>query len=268
MLANWYGVQPCLLTTCSAGSPRMHSCVQVMWPQPSLALRWTGQLPSLSGHFRLLLWNNHNYVVVVDRFFIQHYSPLSSRLIALACDPTWVTSFLLHAFEYPQSWVVYVLTVLTRLVPHETAAFSVRSVYTIQPCTVSLHAKPHISKVHACLAVTCHLHLWQNDQELWPATVVTQGWNRYQNKSMESWPWRIKLSHHSCRDSNLRRFNHESGTLTTELSHSPIVSVLPSSQQQQNYKKMNKNTISSALNNNNWKKMETWFLLLRNYANI
>ena len=70
MLANWYGVQPCLLTTCSAGSPRMHSCVQVMWPKPSLALRWTGQLPSLSGHFRLLLWNNHNFVVVVDCFYI------------------------------------------------------------------------------------------------------------------------------------------------------------------------------------------------------
>ena len=36
-----------------------------------------------------------------------------------------------------------VLTVLAWLVPHETAAISARSVYTIQPCTVSLHAKPH-----------------------------------------------------------------------------------------------------------------------------
>ena len=36
-----------------------------------------------------------------------------------------------------------VLTALAWLVPHETAAISARSVYTIQPCTLSLHAKPH-----------------------------------------------------------------------------------------------------------------------------
>ena len=36
-----------------------------------------------------------------------------------------------------------VLTALAWLVPHETAAISARSVYTIQPCTMSLHAKPH-----------------------------------------------------------------------------------------------------------------------------
>ena len=27
--------------------------------------------------------------------------------------------------------------------PHETVAIAARSVYTIQPCTMSLHAKPH-----------------------------------------------------------------------------------------------------------------------------
>ena len=38
-----------------------------------------------------------------------------------------------------------VLTALVWLVPHETAAVSARSVYTIQPCTMSFHAnfKPH-----------------------------------------------------------------------------------------------------------------------------
>ena len=36
-----------------------------------------------------------------------------------------------------------VLTALAWLVPHETTAISARSVYTIQPCTMSLHAKPH-----------------------------------------------------------------------------------------------------------------------------
>ena len=33
-------------------------------------------------------------------------------------------------------------------------------------------------KVHACLAVTCHLHLWQNDRDLLLATAVTPGMER------------------------------------------------------------------------------------------
>ena len=39
--------------------------------------------------------------------------------------------------------------------------------------------------VHACLAVTCHLHFWQNDWDLSRATAVTQGRNRYRNKSAQ-----------------------------------------------------------------------------------
>ena len=34
-----------------------------------------------------------------------------------------------------------------------------------------------------CLAVTCHLHCWQNDRDLLRATAVTRGWNGYPNKS-------------------------------------------------------------------------------------
>ena len=33
------------------------------------------------------------------------------------------------------------------------------------------------------LAVTCHLHFWQNDLGLLRATAVTRGWNGYRNKS-------------------------------------------------------------------------------------
>ena len=43
--------------------------------------------------------------------------------------------------------------------------------------------KSHIRKVYACLAVTCHLHFWQNDRDFLRATVVTWGWNGYRNKS-------------------------------------------------------------------------------------
>ena len=43
--------------------------------------------------------------------------------------------------------------------------------------------KIHIRKVYACLAVTCHLHFWQNDRDFLRATVVSRGWNGYRNKS-------------------------------------------------------------------------------------
>ena len=118
------------------------------------------------------------------------------------------------------------LTALTWLVPHETAAVSACSVYTIQPCSMSLHAN-HIRNVHACLAVTYHLHFWQNDQDLSRATAVTRGWNDTEIRvSTESRPWRRKFSRRSSRDSNPRPFNHESGALTTELSP-PLPSLTP-----------------------------------------
>ena len=41
----------------------------------------------------------------------------------------------------------------------------------------------HIRKVYTCLAVTCHLHFWQNDRHLLRATAVARGWNGYRNKS-------------------------------------------------------------------------------------
>ena len=73
-----------------------------------------------------------------------------------------------------------VLTALAWLVPHETAAISARSVYTIQPCHFM---QSHIRKVYASIAVTCHLHFWRNDRGLLRATAVTRGWNGYRNKS-------------------------------------------------------------------------------------
>jgi len=91
-------------------------------------------------------------------------------------------------------------------------------------CTPYNHApchfmQNHIHKVHACLAVTCHLHFWQNDWGLLRAAAVTQGGTNAEIRvSTESWPWRRKFSRHSCRDSNPSPFDHESGTLTTELS--------------------------------------------------
>ena len=41
--------------------------------------------------------------------------------------------------------------------------------------------------------------------------------------STESWPWRRKFTSRSCRDLNPQPFDHESCTLTTELSPPPII---------------------------------------------
>ena len=41
----------------------------------------------------------------------------------------------------------------------------------------------HIHKVYVCLAVTCHLHFWQNDWDLLRATAITRELNGYRNKS-------------------------------------------------------------------------------------
>ena len=75
-----------------------------------------------------------------------------------------------------------VLTALAWLVPHETAAISARSVYTKQPC-VTLCKATYVRCMRAYLAVTCHLHFWQNDRHLLRATAVTRGWKGYRNKS-------------------------------------------------------------------------------------
>ena len=61
----------------------------------------------------------------------------------------------LHSHVILHEWIAFystfltihwsgVLTVLAWLVPHDTATISACSVYTIQPCTMSLHAKPHM----------------------------------------------------------------------------------------------------------------------------
>ena len=85
-------------------------------------------------------------------------------------------------------------------------------------CTSYNHApchfmQSHIRKVYACLAVTCHLHFCGN---------TGGGMDTEIRVSTESRPWRRKFSRRSCRDSNPRPFNHESGALTTELSPPPL----------------------------------------------
>ena len=108
------------------------------------------------------------------------YSPLSSRLNALlshVIQPKCVTSIFTASF-LTFTEVVYLqrCLVVTWLVPHETVAFSAYSVYTIQLCTMSRHfMQSHIRSVFACLAVTCHVHFWQNDRDHLRVTAVKEG---------------------------------------------------------------------------------------------
>ena len=133
-----------------------------------------------------------------------------------------MTSFIAHFFNIHRSSV---LTALAWLVPHETAAVSAQVLctpYNHAPCHFM---QSHIHNVCACLAVTCHLHLWQNDRDLLRATAVTRGGTDTEIRvSAESRPWRRQFSRRSSRDSKPRPFDHKSGALTTELSP-PLVTV-------------------------------------------
>jgi len=111
--------------------------------------------------------------------YIALFSALLSRLTALACGSTWVTSFIARFLNIHWSGV---LTALAWWVLHETAAISAQVLYTPYNHAPCHFMQSHIHKVYVCLAVTCHLHLWQNDRDLLRATVVMQGWNRYWNK--------------------------------------------------------------------------------------
>ena len=75
-----------------------------------------------------------------------------------------------------------------------------------------------ICKIHVCLALTCHLHFWQNDWDLLHATEVTQSGTDTEISQLE----RRKSSCLSCWDSNPRPFDHESVTLPLSHPSSPI----------------------------------------------
>ena len=134
------------------------------------------------------------------------------------CDSKWVTVAFYCAF-WIATQVVYLqrFLVVTWPVPRKTAAVSARSVYTIQPCTMHHDTSckaTYVRCMRVNLAVTCQLHFWQNDRDLLHATAVIWGMERIPHRKLTL---EEKFSRRSCRDSNPRSFNHESGTLTMDL---------------------------------------------------
>ena len=122
-------------------------------------------------------------------------SVLYWSLLYSAILRSWADSLRSHVILH--EWIAFysaflnihrsdVLTALAWLVPQESSARESQSRRVL--CTPYNHApchfmQSHIRKVYACLAVTCHLHFWQNDRGLLRATAVTRGWNGYRYKS-------------------------------------------------------------------------------------
>ena len=79
--------------------------------------------------------------IIIDRFYIVLFSAFEQT--HCACMWFYMSEWLFIALFFLNIHWTGVLKVPAWLVPHETAAISACSVYTIQPCTVSLHAKPH-----------------------------------------------------------------------------------------------------------------------------
>ena len=89
---------------------------------------------------------------------------------------------------------------------------------TMHQFIVSLYLKPQ--RMHVCLVLTRHQHLWQNDCNLLCAIAVTcgGGTDTEIRFSTKCWPWRRKFS---CWDLNLRPFDHKSTALPLSHPHSP-----------------------------------------------
>ena len=176
--------------------------------------------------FKRALFKKKRFLDLKLVTFIWCCSLLLSRLTALLLHVTvneWLSLFT-ACFEYPHKgcscstvWFLHGWF-HSKLLHLSTLCVRLTTMHQI----TSFHAN-HVPRVHACLAITGHLHLWQNDQDFLHATAVSRGWNRYRNKSTESWPRRGNISRCSCQDSNLQPFDHKSSALTTELSPLPFI---------------------------------------------
>ena len=117
--------------------------------------------------------------IIIDCFYIVLFSTLKqthcTRMWFYMSEQLFIACFLISTeVVYLQRWHGWCHM---KLLPSQRIL-----------CTPCNHApchfmQSHIRMVYACLAVTNHLHFWQNDRGLLHATVVTQGWNRCRNKS-------------------------------------------------------------------------------------
>ena len=144
-----------------------------VWPNPRWSHGWTGHSGNTSLPLRRLL-----LLVIASILGCSMVMNRLTTLISHVILKEWLYPLRAHIFIIHQSGVLTVVLACCR-------RLGASSVDTIQPCTSLQHhfIQSHICRVYVCLAVTCHLHFWQNDWDLLCASVVTQGCNGYQNKS-------------------------------------------------------------------------------------
>ena len=116
---------------------------------------------------------------------VQRYSLLPNRPAPLkaVCDRMSDCHFTQRVFQHPAIWLQRCFVVMW-LVPRTAAA-----IWAHIRCTgknpAPVYSVTSSEATHAgnivCLAVTCHPHLWQNDQDLLRATAVTRGWNGHRH---------------------------------------------------------------------------------------
>ena len=124
--------------------------------------------------------NGFLWSLFVDCFYAALFSAFKQTNSALvAWDSEWVIiTFYSTFWIYAEVLYLQCCLVVTWLVPltWHCCCLGTHSVYTVQP-RISLQCyfiQSRICRVHVCLAVTCHLHFWQNDWALLSASAVTQ----------------------------------------------------------------------------------------------
>ena len=113
-----------------------------------------------------------SYCALVARHYVGYEWLHVSLLSAFVWAPTEVDTALFSCYMAGATW--------------NCCRLGACSVCTMQPC-ISLQnhfIRSHILRIHVCLAVTCHLHFWQNDWDLLRLPHNTGGGTyRYRNMS-------------------------------------------------------------------------------------
>ena len=148
--SRWVARSLCRLSRKRRNKMKRYTDEQVhLWTYKTVET-WTGRSQRLIG-MKVWKWTRRvmkGYIYYLLLYY-HYWSLLYSAILRSGADS-------LRSHVILHEWIAFysaflnihrsgVFTVLAWLVPQESAAISARSVYTIQPCTVSLHAKPHTS---------------------------------------------------------------------------------------------------------------------------
>ena len=137
---------------------------------------------------------------------------------------SWTDSLCSHVILH--EWIAFysmflnihqsgVLTALAWLVPHEIDAVSAQVLCTLYNCAPCHFTQCHIhlgACVFSCNLPPALLAEWPGSFMCYCSKTGVERILKW--VSTENWSWRRKFSHCSCRDSNPRPFDHESGALT------------------------------------------------------